>query len=614
MTSVDIYNTLEDPGAFRILELNQTHPAETQLSGRLISSRLEDAPDYCAVSYVWGDQQPTSSILLEDGNSLPITKTLFNAIKELSSSHTSNRLWVDQICINQRDEVEKDVQISLMGTIYRQARQVLGWLGEPTEDSEIGIEFLSFLGNSERNPSFDSAPAFQELTEGIHGEDKLAYLFSPDGKHMKAADRLLQRPWFRRLWVVQEVLLSSSLQLRCGQRSIPGDIFFAATRLLASLLMFPHSPGFGQPYHNALRLTLLKDEIISTEFDSTFYPSLAHILSEWKCLKDEDRLNALWGIAFKDSLSTSIWFTPSCSISLRKLYESFAKAHIIQTHSLEILHFAGCGDSRALILQFSEDGLNINVSQLAVDIRSWAPDWRIKSRPVPFSPLLKREASDGFSATASRSDFNFGEEEGVLHVRALEVDRILCCGLPFSDELRTTFNSQDVIFHTWFELAKGVLLEKDAIEAMVASTLIVDRKIQPHYGTRYSMEPPNVISAFQQWSYTWLGIRTPEHITHREYNEIPADELEEPALYARWASEICHNRTFFVTKQGRCGLGSLHVRPGSGIYYIHGLKTPFVVQNASENGRHLLYGECFVYGLMESKVEWSEEDVYLTIS
>jgi hypothetical protein len=42
-----------------------------------------------------------------------------------------------------------------MGAIYRQARQVLGWLGEPTEDSEIGIEFLCFLGNVERNPSFD---------------------------------------------------------------------------------------------------------------------------------------------------------------------------------------------------------------------------------------------------------------------------------------------------------------------------------------------------------------------------------------------------------------------------------------------------------------------------
>lgn len=69
----------------------------------------------------------------------------------------------------------------------------------------------------------------------------------------------------------------------------------------------------------------------------------------------------------------------------------------------------------------------------------------------------------------------------------------------------------------------------------------------------------------------------------------------------------------FVTKQGLCGLGSLHVKPGLGIYYIHGLKTPFVVQNPLENGKHLLYGECFVYGLMERKVEWSEEDVFLTI-
>jgi hypothetical protein len=176
-------------------------------------ARLEDAPDYCAVSYVWGDQPPTSSILLEDGNSLPITKTLFNVVKELSSSHASNRLWVDQICINQGDKVERAVQISLIGTIYRQARQVIGWLREPTNDSEIGIEFLCFLGNVESNSSFDSGPAFHELTEGVHGETEkiIAYLFSPDGKHIKAAAGLLQRPWFRRLWVIQEVLLSSGL-------------------------------------------------------------------------------------------------------------------------------------------------------------------------------------------------------------------------------------------------------------------------------------------------------------------------------------------------------------------------------------------------------------------
>ena len=597
-----IYNTLGDSGAFRILELNQTHPAETQLSGRLISSRLKDPPDYCAVSYVWGDQQPTSSILLEDGNSLAITETLFKVVKELSSSHASNRVWVDQICINQSDKAEKSVQISLMGTIYQQACQVIGWLGDPTDDTEIGIKFLCFLGNM-ADPSFDSVHFFQMLIEGVPGRDNSTGPFSPDSKHMKAAACLFQRPWFKRLWVVQEVLLASNLQIRCGQLSIPGDTFFTATRILASLLIFPHCSDFGQPYRNAQRLNLLKDEIRSKQFESTFYPSLAHILCDWECKEDEDRLNALCGIAFKDSPSK--WFTASYSMPPEKLYERFAEAHMVETRSLEILYFAGYGDNRALKLLWPENKRTINDGQPGSGIRSWAPDWRIKSRPVPFSPLLKKETSNAFFATVSQPDFSFTEYGEILRIRALQVDEIAYCGLPFSDEVGSGFGSQDLIFRAWFTLARGTLPEKDAIEAMFASTLVADGKIQPYYGTTYSSEISNINSAFQEWARSaWLGIKKPVACN---------SDLDEPALYARYASEICHNRTFFVTKQGRCGLGSLCVRPGSGIYFIHGLKTPFVVHNALENGKHLLYGECFIYGLMDRKVEWSEEDIYLDI-
>jgi len=66
----------------------------------------------------------------------------------------------------------------------------------------------------ERKSSFDSGPCFKELTEEIDDEKyKIAYLFSPAGKPMQAAARLLQRLWFRRLWVAREILLSSSLKL-----------------------------------------------------------------------------------------------------------------------------------------------------------------------------------------------------------------------------------------------------------------------------------------------------------------------------------------------------------------------------------------------------------------
>ena len=52
MDSVNIYNTLENEDSFRILELNQIDPAETQFSGRLISLQLKNMPDYYAISYM----------------------------------------------------------------------------------------------------------------------------------------------------------------------------------------------------------------------------------------------------------------------------------------------------------------------------------------------------------------------------------------------------------------------------------------------------------------------------------------------------------------------------------------------------------------------------------
>lgn len=72
---------------------------------------------------------------------------------------------------------------------------------------------------------------------------------------------------------------------------------------------------------------------------------------------------------------------------------------------------------------------------------------------------------------------------------------------------------------------------------------------------------------------------------------------------------MCRDRTFFVTEAGRLGLGSVHVPPGDSIYLIHGLKAPFVIHRESE--LHVLRGECYVYGLMDGKVQRSSKDSFL---
>ncbi|KAF2029764.1 heterokaryon incompatibility, partial [Setomelanomma holmii] len=86
------------------------------------------SPSYDTVSYVWGSNDSASCIEC-DGMSLPITHNLGDALRKLRDPMSVRSLWVDAICINQKDEVERASQVQLMGLIYWTARQVHVWLG-----------------------------------------------------------------------------------------------------------------------------------------------------------------------------------------------------------------------------------------------------------------------------------------------------------------------------------------------------------------------------------------------------------------------------------------------------------------------------------------------------
>lgn len=179
----------------------------------------------------------------------------------------------------------------------------------------------------------------------------------------QAAKSLVQRTWFSRLWILQEVALAGNIEMRCGATTISGDEFFRAVStiivpgpFLPTVNVIPH-------FQKAYRLGLLKEQLSSASLHS--YPDLAHTLSGWDCSDDRDRLNALFGMVFRDIDSQSTWFTPNYNLSTPELFEHFAVKNIEFTQSLDILHFAG--DCRLNVLQYP----------VYDDIRSWVPDWRI---------------------------------------------------------------------------------------------------------------------------------------------------------------------------------------------------------------------------------------------
>ncbi|OCK94179.1 uncharacterized protein K441DRAFT_483367, partial [Cenococcum geophilum 1.58] len=92
---------------------------------------------YEALSYTWGNPEEPLSILVNK-REVPVTRNLHVALKHLRGETSDVVLWVDALCINQTDDVEKSEHINLMTEIYAHAKSTRVWLG-PADDTSDEI-------------------------------------------------------------------------------------------------------------------------------------------------------------------------------------------------------------------------------------------------------------------------------------------------------------------------------------------------------------------------------------------------------------------------------------------------------------------------------------------
>jgi hypothetical protein len=165
---------------------------------------LDDGiPDYTAFSYAWGDPTPVSRTKFANGRSLPLSRMLSDLFNSLQRQD-SFTIWIDALCINQHDLEERASQVSLMGKVYSKAKQVSLWLGASTPQTKQAFRFMS----SKQDLSYPDD--WDERTD----------LFG-----LKDVFLLLDRPWFRRVWVIQEVTLSDNVLMAWGDDRVNFDVF-----------------------------------------------------------------------------------------------------------------------------------------------------------------------------------------------------------------------------------------------------------------------------------------------------------------------------------------------------------------------------------------------------
>jgi hypothetical protein len=223
-----VYTSLPDYNSIRLLELVSS-PVFAPLQCKLVFSRsiVDQSLDYNALSYAWGETTKTHHIIIE-GKRLPISANLDRALRRVRRTEQDLYLWVDAICINQDDAIEKEYQISMMLQIYQSARRVVVYLGEQSDHSELLPEFFDTTVRARR--VFDSLDNGEENLdhEDLRSMGTLREIGEPTSNNImwRAARAFYDRPWIMRVWVVQEVVAANELVFLCGGWELPGSVVY----------------------------------------------------------------------------------------------------------------------------------------------------------------------------------------------------------------------------------------------------------------------------------------------------------------------------------------------------------------------------------------------------
>lgn len=157
---------------------------------------LDDDPTYETLSYVWGDASIKKSIFLQNYN-FQVTASLESALRHLRCEREGRTIWIDALCINQTNDVEKTEQVKLMQYIYARTSHLVVWVGETSEDSDLGMQTIRQTGEELKEGDYtDVDLANVSLIQNLHPAIK-----DFDPKPWVAINRLFRRVWFERIWV-----------------------------------------------------------------------------------------------------------------------------------------------------------------------------------------------------------------------------------------------------------------------------------------------------------------------------------------------------------------------------------------------------------------------------
>jgi hypothetical protein len=556
--------------------------------------------EYFALSYVWGDPHDTRPITLNN-QTINITANLELALRHIRHPENPMVFWIDALCLNQCDIEERNHEVGQMRDIYASALLVVAWIGPQLSDREAkAFELIRQLAerytNDERLVTRETS---EWIVESMSPEFRCSYWLP--------LLEVLERPWFSRVWVVQEVVVSRYVQLQCGALRIDYEEFQDAIgAMFEYILTIAKAPyreltdmdRFREPeraqelLHLLTRLGQVIKEAKPVQLSMHErkrlippLPSFYDIVRRYntrQATDPRDVIFALLGLADEShrealSIITDYAAEPK-NVFLRMVY-----LHIDIHQDLEPL-FDCCGPDRP------------------DDFPSWLPHWKARWNPNPIQGLQVGSEIEFGASRSSEIIVAIAPISSILKIEGISIDTIQEIGVSMDQQVVVLENGavMNAAFRYWPDLVGfGTAFyyngEDDKILASDKAVALSDyirgnlTKLQAFMRLAL-MDPHSDLDVNNYFTESQNILATGLDVDDHEFN------VEK--VVAR-LSRCCLNRRFFVTEQGYMGLSFPETRVGDIVCVFPGLEVPFIVRPDGEY--YLLVGEAYVQGLMDGE-------------
>jgi len=559
---------LRSGNQIRILHIRPSPKPSRRLECELKLINLDDAPVYEALSYVWGIDPPSITIIC-NSQRLKIRPEISYALVRLRLKHITRIIWADALCINQDDNQEKSHQVPLMRKIYSQAARVNVWLGHGDE-SVIREAFrcCKLVAKACREFSLEHDMDLNKY-ETLELVDIPIAIFTPTA--CRGLEILATRPLFSRVWCIQEVKLAKDALVVWGEQYLP----WTDVGLTASVAATKKLRGNEAEKNLLEEIYLTNIEIIHNLNPSRW--SLLETLSRFRCFQSTDPRDKVYGlIGLVGSEADGGSMVPDYEKSVARVFTETALHTFTSTKHLLVFS--------DVCHQANYDGDD--------EYPSWAPRW---DRPGGIAHIGYPYVIPGYGACSGReaqivvTESPGGEQlclTGILHAKVTAIDSIF-------DMSHDSKSNGLHMYHQVVELYEGIDWSapmSDVNLPMLARTLTTGLSTKSQILNL--LDEKSRCAHYETFIHYIEWYRTPTV----DFDNLRGDARE----YHRAFGACSWNRRFFWTSRKDYGMGPACMREGDIVVVFYGGGAPCVLRPKGD--KYLMLGEAYVDSIMNGEL------------